>query len=109
MDDVRAVMDAAGSEAAVVLGQSEGGPMSILFAATYPERALGLVVYSASASSVRRPDYPWAPTRAEWDEYIASRARAWATDTAADQALQGLAPSRAGDGVPPPVRGPFSG
>src|SRR5262245_38961147 len=42
MDDVRAVMDAVGSERAYLLGFSEGGPMSLLFAATYPERVLGL-------------------------------------------------------------------
>ena len=45
MDDVRAVMDAVGSERAVIFGESEGGPMSILFAATYPERTIGLVLF----------------------------------------------------------------
>jgi pimeloyl-ACP methyl ester carboxylesterase len=49
MDDVRAVMDAAGSERAAVMGVSEGGPMSILFAATYPERAWALVMYGTFA------------------------------------------------------------
>jgi class 3 adenylate cyclase len=47
MDDVRAVMDAVGSERAVIFGESEGGPMSILFAATYPERTVALVLYGA--------------------------------------------------------------
>ena len=45
MDDVRAVMDDVGSERAFIYGVSEGGPMSILFAATYPERTAGLIVY----------------------------------------------------------------
>ena len=49
MDDVRAVMDAAGSEQATVFGLSEGGPMSILFAATYPDRVERLVLYGAFA------------------------------------------------------------
>jgi pimeloyl-ACP methyl ester carboxylesterase len=62
MDDVRAVMDAAGSERAVVLGISEGAPMCILFAATYPERTTGLVLVGAMARSTWAPDYPWAST-----------------------------------------------
>ena len=60
MDDVRAVMDAAGSERAALLGTSEGGPMSILFASTYPERTQALVLYGAMARSTYAPDYPWA-------------------------------------------------
>lgn len=61
MDDVRAVMDAAGSERAALFGVSEGGPMCILFAATYPERTTGLVLYGAMARTVEDVDYPWAP------------------------------------------------
>ena len=49
MDDVRAVMDAVGSERAVVFGVSEGGPMSMLFAATYPERTVALALYGTAA------------------------------------------------------------
>lgn len=62
MDDVRAVMDAAASERAVLFGYSEGGPMCALFAATYPERTLGLILYGTYAKRVRSEDYPWAPT-----------------------------------------------
>jgi class 3 adenylate cyclase len=58
MQDVVAVMDAAGSEHAALMGVSEGGPMSILFAATYPERADALVLYGAYARFLRAPDYP---------------------------------------------------
>jgi class 3 adenylate cyclase len=61
MDDVRAVMDAAGSECAVLMGVSEGAPMSILFAATYPERTQALVLHGGMARSTEAPDYPWAP------------------------------------------------
>ncbi len=58
MDDVRAVMDAVGSERAALLGFSEGGPMSILFAATYPERVWALVLVGSYARVLWAPDYP---------------------------------------------------
>lgn len=69
MDDVRAVMDAAGSDSAALLGYSEGGPMSVLFAATYPERTRALVLYGTYAKR-RDPDddYPWAQP---WEERVA--------------------------------------
>jgi pimeloyl-ACP methyl ester carboxylesterase len=57
MDDARAVMDAAGSERAIVLGHSEGGPMATLFAATYPERTIGLVLFGTSLCWNNAPDY----------------------------------------------------
>ena len=59
MDDVRAVMDAAGSERAALFGISEGGPMCSLFAATYPERTTALVLYGTMAKGTRDADYPW--------------------------------------------------
>jgi pimeloyl-ACP methyl ester carboxylesterase len=59
MDDVRAVMDAVGSERAALVGDSEGGPMSILFAATYPERTVALVLFGALARARRDTDYPY--------------------------------------------------
>ena len=68
MDDVRAVMDAAGSTSAALCGYSEGGPMSVLFAATYPERVRALVLYSTYAKRCYPDDeYPWAPT---WEERV---------------------------------------
>ena len=60
MDDVRAVMDAAGSERAALIGISEGVPMSILFAATYPQRVHALVCSGGMARSTYADDYPWA-------------------------------------------------
>ncbi len=63
MDDVRAVMDAAGSERAALLGMSEGATMCMLFAATYPERTSALVLWGAMARSTADVDYPWAPPR----------------------------------------------
>jgi pimeloyl-ACP methyl ester carboxylesterase len=69
MDDVRAVMDAAGSQRAALYGLSEGGPMSILFAATYPERVRALVLNGTMARSTEAPDYPeGAAQRATLDQ-----------------------------------------
>jgi class 3 adenylate cyclase len=65
MDDVRAVMDAVGSERATVFGSSEGGNMSVLFAATYPERTNALCTFGSFAKRVWSSDYPWAPTPEE--------------------------------------------
>jgi len=69
MDDVRAVMDAVGSERAVLFGYSEGGPMAILFAGTYPDRTEALVLYGSYAKRIRSDDYPWAPTAEERKHY----------------------------------------
>ncbi|MGH6912590.1 MAG: adenylate/guanylate cyclase domain-containing protein [Geminicoccales bacterium] len=69
MDDVRAVMDAAGSARAVLFGYSEGGPMAILFAATYPQRTAALVVYGSYARRAFSDDYPWAPTKEARSRY----------------------------------------
>ncbi len=62
MDDVRAVMDAVGSESATLFGHSEGGTMCILFAATYPERTDSLILVSSYAKRIPSEDYPWAPS-----------------------------------------------
>jgi pimeloyl-ACP methyl ester carboxylesterase len=93
MDDVRAVMDAAGSERAALLGHSEGGNMCILFAATYPDRASALVLVGSYAKRIRSDDYPWAPA---WDERIREieeTERSWADP----DVVRTLAPSRAED------------
>jgi pimeloyl-ACP methyl ester carboxylesterase len=63
MDDVRAVMDAEGWERAAVFGVSEGAPMSLLFAATHPDRVSALVLYGGMARTVAADDYPYAPPR----------------------------------------------
>lgn len=58
-DDIRAVMEAAGSERAFIFGESEGGNMACVFAATYPERTRGLILWGTQARWVRTDDYPW--------------------------------------------------
>ncbi len=63
MEDVRAVMDAAGSERASVLAISEGGPLAMMLAASHPERVEALVLYGSFARWSKADDYPWAPTQ----------------------------------------------
>jgi pimeloyl-ACP methyl ester carboxylesterase len=94
MDDIRAVMDAAGSERAVLMGMSEGAPLSILFAATYPARTLGLVIYGGMARSTWAPDYPWAtPREALLESSIEFMVPAWGTG----ENVEAFAPSLADD------------
>jgi class 3 adenylate cyclase/pimeloyl-ACP methyl ester carboxylesterase len=93
MDDVRAVMDAAGIRRAALLGVSEGGPMSALFAATYPERTLALILYGSYAKRLRSPDYPWAPSLEERKRWFDLIEKEWGG--IADLAT--LAPSVTGD------------
>lgn len=93
MDDVRAVLEATRSTSAVVFGASEGGNMSVLFTATYPERVDALVLAGVYAKRVWSPDYPWAPTREQRDRGYAVLEREWAGDM--DVAV--LAPSTVGD------------
>jgi pimeloyl-ACP methyl ester carboxylesterase/class 3 adenylate cyclase len=69
MDDVRAVMDAAGSPRAAIIGMSEGGPMAALFAATYPERASSLVLYGSYARILWAPDYPFGVPQEQLDKF----------------------------------------
>jgi len=70
MDDVRAVMDAAGSKRAVLCGVSEGGAMSALFSATYPQRTAALVMIGSYAKRIRDASYPWGPDRAEREGFL---------------------------------------
>ena len=77
VEDVRAVMDAVGSEQAALLGTSEGGNLSVLFAATYPERTRALVLFGCFAKGLWAPDYPWAATREELDMELTAVAQEW--------------------------------
>ena len=77
MDDVRAVMDAVSSERAALFGASEGGPMSILFAATYPERVSALVLYGSYARRSWAADHPYGHTEQEWRAIIETIETGW--------------------------------
>jgi class 3 adenylate cyclase len=102
MDDARAVMDAVGSERAVVLGVSEGGPMAMLFAATYPERTIGLILFGTSACWNNASDYPFSTPQQEYDAEVEAwrerRDRLWGTKELAKEFLAGsFAPDLADD------------
>ncbi|HXG77627.1 MAG TPA: alpha/beta fold hydrolase [Gaiellaceae bacterium] len=94
MDDVRAVMDAAGSERAALFGYSEGGPMSVLFAATYPERTRALVLYGTYAKR-RDPDadYPWAPSWEARQATAADLERTWGENFDCSTLMPGADPA----------------
>lgn len=93
MDDLRAVMDAAGSERATLFGHSEGGNMCILFAATHPGRTDGLILTGSYAKRIRSDDYPWAPTREARQAEIEETGRSWGDPGV----IEYYAPSRAKD------------
>jgi len=77
MDDVRAVLDAVGSERAALFGSSEGGVMCALFAATYPSRTSALVMHGSYARLTSAQDYPWGPTAEERSAFIDQAMREW--------------------------------
>lgn len=68
MDDIRAVMDDAGSDSAALIGNSEGGPLSMLFAAAHPDRTTGLILMGAEVRERRDQDWPWGETTVEEHE-----------------------------------------
>lgn len=77
MDDIKSVMDAAGSQRAVLFGHSEGGTVSMLFAATFPERTVALVTFAAFAKRKYAPDYPWAPKPDEREIFYKTIENGW--------------------------------
>lgn len=89
MDDARAVMDAVGSERAAVFGVSEGGPMATLFAATYPERTIALVLFGTVACWKPAADYAWpVSTDEEFEREIEETERIWGTRELAESEMR---------------------
>ncbi len=97
MDDLRAVMDAAGSKRAAIYGGSEGGALAILFAATYPERVSALVLYGAYARIAWAPDYPDGVPLEMWDDELPKLEAAWGRGDGASPFVSALAPKLAED------------
>jgi class 3 adenylate cyclase len=94
MDDIRAVMDAAGSERALLLGFQDGGMLCSLFAASFPERTSGLVLFNSIARQRWAPDYPWGWADQDWDDYLRNVAARWGTLEHTREQLHRLAPGR---------------
>ena len=90
MDDVRAVMDAVGSRRAAFYGLSEGAAMSILFAATYPERTAALVVRSCSPRTMWAPDFPWGRREEAYRREVDQALRVFASRAEARAAVRAL-------------------
>ena len=91
MDDVRAVMDAVGSERAALCGVSEGGPMCSLFAATYPEKTLALVMIGTYAKRIRDAEYPWGPTAEQREQFFEVMRRQWGGPVGIDERAPSVA------------------
>jgi class 3 adenylate cyclase/pimeloyl-ACP methyl ester carboxylesterase len=97
MDDVRAVMDAANSQRAAILGISEGAPMTLLFAATYPERTAALVIWGGFVTGQPTPETPWTRSRDESLAVAEMAERSWGTLESGARTVERFAPSRSGD------------
>ncbi len=92
MDDVRAVMDAAGASRAAILGISEGGPMAALFAATYPERTTALILLATSPRVLWAPDYPFGEREDEYDRFTRKLVEGWGVPEVLAETVADFAP-----------------
>ncbi len=101
MDDVLAVMDAVGSERAVLFGPSEGGPMAALFAATYPDRCISLCCTAPARGGSRRP----TTRRAVRPNVVQTHGQRWIDGWGTGASLSVLAPSLAARRAVPPLVG----
>jgi pimeloyl-ACP methyl ester carboxylesterase len=97
MDDLRAVLDAVVSERAVLFGTFEAASMCMLFAATYPERTSGLILYNPVARGSWAPDYQWAPSPEEWRRETEQLVASWGTYAEAESWVRRMAASHADD------------
>ena len=97
MDDLRAVMDDAGSQRAILWSAHEGARLATLFAATYPERTSGLVLFDPEAKGTRTDDYLWARSDADWDSWLAEVRNGWGRRAFLEQLADAWAPSESED------------
>lgn len=93
MEDVHTVMNAVGSENAVLIGVSEGGPMCSLFAATYPDRTTALVMIGTYAKRIKDEDYPWGVSPEDREAFFEMMYRDWGKPVGIEE----RAPSMASD------------
>lgn len=91
MEDLHAVMDVVGSERAVLIGVSEGGPMCSLFAATYPERTVALVMIGTYAKRILDDDYPWGVSTADREAFFELMRHDWGKPVGIEERAPSLA------------------
>lgn len=97
MDDVRAVMDAAGSQRAWLFGVESAAGLCFLFAASYPERTAGLITLAPVVRGMWAPDYPWAWRHHQWQEWLKHVEQEWGSRTFVRELAEWISPSLAGD------------
>ena len=97
MDDLLAVMDAAKSDRALLFGVSNGAMLSALFAASHPQRTLGLVVWALYGRGTRASDYPYGTSREEWAKEVREAVETWGSIEYAEREMQAVAPSTSMD------------
>jgi len=97
MDDLRAVMDASGSERAAVVGVSEGAPLAISFTAAHPERIAALILYAPLPKATRTDDYPWAQPAEWWEDTARQFEQSWGSPEYMHADVAWRAPSESGN------------
>jgi class 3 adenylate cyclase len=97
MDDIRAVMDAAEVEQAALFGSEDGAHLCAVFAAAHPSRVFACVLHGTGARGLIAPDYPWAWSSEQWDEWLDAVDRQWGTQAMADRLAAACYPSHAAD------------
>jgi pimeloyl-ACP methyl ester carboxylesterase len=97
-DDIVAVLDAVGSERAILFGFSDAGSQCAMLAATKPERTAGLILYAAAASGTKSEDYPWQWSGEEWDSWLEFIRTSHGTDEFAQETMRTFIPSHVDDG-----------
>src|SRR5262245_56623566 len=97
MDDIGAVMDAVGTDRAVLIGVEDGAAQCFLFAATYPERTAAVISYGATSRGLWSPESPWLWTEEQWDEHNRFLEAGWGTRAFVNEMMRQLRPSNPGD------------
>ncbi len=98
VDDIVVVLDAVGTERAIMFGVADAGSQCAMFAATRPERTAGLVLYAAAASGTQKDDYPWQWSTEEWEAWLEFIRRSHGSDEFAMETMRTFIPSHVEDG-----------
>src|SRR5262249_14956170 len=104
IDDIRAVLDATGRQRTVLFASGDAGPLAILFAATYPERTMGLALFNSVPRVTRSPETPWLPDREEFERQIADATTHWTDMEYNLDRFRGWAPSAPDDELEASIR-----